>query len=53
MLPFFRIALGGLYHLPSCLEALDLLAGYSLLSPQSFHFLLIEHPFKATIEVEV
>src|SRR5215216_1434662 len=48
-----HIALSGLYHLPSCLEALDLLAGTSLLGPQGLHFLLIESLFKAAVEVEV
>src|SRR3712207_6334649 len=32
-----HIALSVLYHLPSCLEALDLLAGTSLLGPQGLH----------------
>jgi hypothetical protein len=45
--------LGGLYHPPLCLEALDLLASTSLLRPQGIHFLLIESLFKAAIEVEV
>jgi hypothetical protein len=45
--------LGGLYHPPPCLEALDLLASTSLLRPQGIHFLLIESLFKAAIEVEV